>query len=227
MSTTIRFLGHGAFQILTAGRSILIDPFLTGNPRAAESADSIHADTIIVSHGHGDHIGDTIAIAERTGALVIANYEIATWLQKKGVRRTHDMNTGGRFHFDGLAVKLTPALHGSMLPDGSYGGCANGVLLSTDAGKIYHACDTALFSDMTLIGDEILKAAILPIGDNYTMGPDDALKAVDFLRPEIVIPAHYNTFPAIAQDGAAWAETVRARTNANPVLLEPGEQLSL
>lgn len=227
MSTTITFLGHGAFQIQTAGKTILIDPFLTGNPLASVSADSVQPDYIVVSHGHGDHVGDTVAIARRTNCLVITNYEIATWLKEQGVERTHDMNTGGSYKFDFGTIKLTMAHHGSMLPDGSCGGCATGVLLKTSDGNIYHACDTALFSDMKLIGDESLKVAILPIGDNYTMGPDDAILAVGFLRPEYVIPGHYNTFPVIKQDVEAWSSQVRSGTSAKPVVLSPGQSFTL
>jgi L-ascorbate metabolism protein UlaG (beta-lactamase superfamily) len=223
MSTTITFLGHGAFQIQTAGKTILIDPFLTGNPLASVSADKVQPDYIVVSHGHGDHVGDTVAIAKRTNCLVITNYEIATWLKQQGVERTHDMNTGGSYKFDFGTIKLTMAHHGSMLPDGSCGGCATGVLLKTTDGNIYHACDTALFSDMKLIGDEGLKMAILPIGDNYTMGPDDAIRAIGLLRPESVIPGHYNTFPVIKQDVEAWSAQVKTVTSAKPVVLSPGQ----
>ena len=227
MSTTITFLGHGAFQIQTAGKTILIDPFLTGNPLASVSAEKVQPDYIVVSHGHGDHVGDTVAIAKRTNCLVITNYEIATWLKEQGVERTHDMNTGGSYKFDFGTIKLTMAHHGSMLPDGSYGGCATGVLLKTADGNIYHACDTALFSDMKLIGDEGLKVAILPIGDNYTMGPDDAIRAISLLRPEYVIPGHYNTFPVIRQDVEAWSAQVKTGTSAKPVVLSPGQSYTL
>ena len=141
MTTSITFLGHGAFQIVTGGKTILIDPFLTGNPLASVTADDVQADFIIVSHGHGDHVGDTVAIAQRCNALVITNYEIAGWLEKQGVARTHGMNTGGSYAFEFGTVKLTLAHHGSMLPDGSYGGCATGVLLMTVDGNIYHACE--------------------------------------------------------------------------------------
>jgi L-ascorbate metabolism protein UlaG (beta-lactamase superfamily) len=222
MTTSLTWLGHGAFSVETSGKTILIDPFLTGNPLASTAADQVKADYIIVSHGHGDHVGDTVAIAKRTNALVIANYEIATWFSNQGVERTHGMNTGGSFKLDCGTVKLTLAHHGSMLPDGSYGGCANGVLLKLADGTIYHACDTALFSDMTLIGDEGLDVAIVPIGDNYTMGPDDAIRAVEFLCPKVVIPGHYNTFPVIAQDADQWAAGVVAKTKARPVVLKPG-----
>lgn len=227
MSTTVTFLGHGAFQIQTSGKTILIDPFLTGNPLASVSAEQVQPDYIVVSHGHGDHVGDTVAIAKRTNCLVITNYEIATWLKDKGVERTHDMNTGGSYKFDFGTIKLTMAHHGSMLPDGSYGGCATGVLLKTKDGNIYHACDTALFSDMKLIGDVGLKVAILPIGDNYTMGPDDAIRAISLLRPEYAIPGHYNTFPVIKQDVDSWSTQVKSDTSAKPVVLSPGQSFTL
>ena len=227
MTTTLTFLGHSGFQILTGGKTLLIDPFLSGNPIASVSASDLHPDFIIVSHGHGDHVGDTVEIAKRTGALVIANYEIATWLQKQGVERTHDMNVGGSCTFEFGVLKLTIAHHSSMLPDGSNGGNPAGLLLKTADGNIYHACDTALYSDMTLIGDEGLKVAILPIGDNYTMGPEDAVRAIEFLRPETAIPCHYNTFPVIQQDASKWSDMVRSRTSANPVVLTPGMHFSL
>lgn len=227
MTTKIRFLGHGAFQIETGGKIVLIDPFLTGNPQTPISADEVAADAIIVSHGHGDHVGDTVAIAARTGALVIANHEIISWLRKQGVQKTHDMHIGGSHRFDFGTVKLTIAHHGSMLPDGSYGGNPAGILLRTTDGTIYHACDTGLFYDMKLIGEEGLKVAILPIGDNYTMGPDDAVRATQLLLPEIVIPGHFNTFPIIEQDVQAWARKTTEQTSARPVILNPGESLTI
>jgi L-ascorbate metabolism protein UlaG (beta-lactamase superfamily) len=227
MATSVNFLGHGAFLIRTGGKSVLIDPFLTGNPLAAMTADQVEADYIIVSHGHGDHVGDTVEIAERTNAMVIANFEIAKWLSNQGVKNTHGMNTGGSHRVDCCTVKLTQAHHGSMMPDGSYGGCANGILLKTPDGTLYHACDTALFSDMRLIGDEGLEIAILPIGDNYTMGPEDSLKAIEFLRPKVVIPGHYNTFPVIHQDANAWAAEVRRQGISIPAVLNPGESYTL
>lgn len=222
MPTTVTWLGHGAFQIETAGRTILIDPFLTDNPAASTTADAVKADAIIVSHGHGDHVGDTVAIARRTGAVVIANYEITEWLARQGVKNTHAMNTGGAHAFDFGTVKLTIAHHSSSLPDGTYGGNPCGVLLRLAGTTIYHACDTALFSEMHHLADEDLDLAILPIGDNYTMGPDDALAAVKLLRPKHVIPDHYNTWPVIAQDAEAWAERVRKETTAKAVVLKPG-----
>ena len=227
MPATLTFLGHSCFQIQTAGKSILIDPFLTGNPQATVSADSIAADYILVSHGHGDHVGDTVTIAKRTGAMVICNYEISLWMKRQGVASVHDMSIGGSFRFDFGTVKLTIAHHGSTLEDGTNGGSPAGLLIRIDAGTIYHAGDTALFSDMQLIGDEGIDVAILPIGDNYTMGPADSLRAIKFLRPKMVVPCHVNTFPVIAQDVAEWARAVESTTTARPHVLAPGTAMKI
>ena len=228
MSTRIRWLGHSATAIETAGYQVLIDPFLTGNPKAAISADEAQADFILVSHGHGDHLGDTIAIAQRTGATVICNYEMSEWLQKQGVKKTHGQQHGGGHGFPFGRVKLTLAFHGSALPDGSYGGNPCGFLFYfKDGAKVYDAADTGLFGDMRLIGEEGIDLAMLPIGDNYTMGPDDALRAVKLLQPKKVLPIHYNTFDLIAQDANAWAGRVRQETKTEPVVLKPGEWLTI
>ncbi len=227
MTTQLTFLGHGTFQVETAGQTILIDPFLTDNPQASTTADAVSPDVILISHGHGDHVGDAVAIAKRTGALVIANFEICDWLNKQGVSNTHPQHIGGAHKHAFGTLKLTIAHHGSMLPDGSSGGNPCGLLLKLADGNIYHACDTGLFLDMQLIGEEELDVAILPIGDNFTMGPQDALKAVSFLKPKKVIPDHYNTWPLIEQDAKAWAKTVKTQTNTEPVLLNPGESLAM
>lgn len=227
MTTEIEFLGHGCFQIHTAGHRVLIDPFLTGNPQAAVSVSDVQPDFIVVSHGHGDHVGDTIEIAARTGATVISNHEIVTWFRKQGVRNAHDMHIGGSHRFPFGVLKLTIAHHGSMLPDGSYGGNPVGLLFKTNSGNIYHAADTGLFYDMKLIGEEGIDVAILPIGDNYTMGPDDAIRATKLLSPKVVIPGHYNTFPVIEQDVQEWAGRTKEQTSAVPVILLPGDRYSL
>ena len=225
MATRVRWLGHACLLFESDGRSILVDPFLTGNPAAAATADQVPADFILVSHGHGDHVGDTVAIARRTGATVVTNYEISEWLMKKqGLTKAHGQQHGGGHQFPFGRVKLTLAFHGSALPDGANGGNPCGFLMTfNDGKKVYDAADTGLFGDMRLIGEEGLDLAILPIGDNFTMGPDDALRAVKFLNPKKVLPIHYDTFPLIKQDAQAWAARVRQETQAQPVVLKPGE----
>lgn len=227
MTTNICWLGHSTFQIKTGGKSVLIDPFLSDNPAATVSADNIEADVIIVSHGHSDHIGDTIAIAKRTGALVISNFEIVQWLQKQGVENAHPMHIGGSHKFDFATVKLTIAHHGSSLPDGSNGGNPTGIILKTDTGNIYFAGDTGLFYDMKLIGEEDIALAILPIGDNFTMGPEDSIKAIKLLQPTTVVPMHYDTWPMIAQDTAAWSAAVSEQTSASPLIPAIGAEFDL
>jgi L-ascorbate metabolism protein UlaG (beta-lactamase superfamily) len=227
MSFTLTWYGHAALGLETAGYKILVDPFLSGNPSASVKAETVAADFILVTHGHGDHIGDTIAIAKRTGAQVISVAEIATWLDKKGIK-AHGQHLGGGFTHPFGYLKLTLALHGSGLPDGSYGGNPCGFLLTTHNGeKIYLAGDTGLFGDMRLIGEEGVTLACLPIGDNYTMGPADALRAVKLLQPKHVVPIHYGTWGMIKQDPEEWAALVRKETSAQVHVLKPGESLKI
>jgi L-ascorbate metabolism protein UlaG (beta-lactamase superfamily) len=227
MTTTFTFYGHAAIGIETSGLHLLVDPYLTNNPKASISADKVQADFILVTHGHGDHLGDSIAIAKRTHATLISIAEIANWAKRQGIE-SHAQHIGGGFHYPFGYLKLTNALHGSALPDGSNGGNPAGFLLTTNDGlKIYLAGDTGLFGDMRLIGDEGIDLAALPIGDNYTMGPADALRAVEMIRPRIVVPIHYNTFPLIEQDGAAWAKLVEEKTSTKVSLLQPGQSLTI
>ena len=227
MTTEIIAHGHACFEIQSDGKSILIDPFFTGNPAATLTEADVNPDFIIISHGHADHVGDVVNMAKRTGATVISNFEIVTWLGEQGVSNTHPLHIGGGNQFDFGTVKLTVAHHGSMLPDGSNGGSPAGILLKLKDGNIYHAADTALFSDMQLIGEVGIDVAILPIGDNFTMGPEDSIKAIQFINPKKVIPCHYNTWPVIEQDDQAWAAAVKSETDSEPVILKTGESLAL
>jgi L-ascorbate metabolism protein UlaG (beta-lactamase superfamily) len=232
MATRVQWLGHSCLLFESGGKHVLIDPFLTGNPKAATSADDVPADLILISHGHGDHVGDAVAIAKRTGAKVVCNYEISLWLHaKQGLPESQvvGMQHGGGCEFPGIGrVQLTLAFHGSALPDGSNGGNPCGFLIRfLDGTRVYDAADTALFGDMALIGEDGLDLALLPIGDFYTMGPDDAVKAAKILAPKKVVPIHYNTFPPITQDAAAWAAKVRADTRAEAVVMKPGDWLDL
>jgi L-ascorbate metabolism protein UlaG (beta-lactamase superfamily) len=228
MSFKLTWLGHNAFSLDIDGVKILIDPFLTGNPTAAAKPDEVEADYILISHGHGDHVGDAVDIARRTGAMVVSNTEIRRWFAAQGIEKVHGQHIGGGHNFDFGNLKLTIAQHGSMLPDGSNGGNPAGLLITARYGKrVYFACDTGLFYDMKLIGEEGLDLAVLPIGDNFTMGPDDALRAVKLLEPKAVIPVHYNTWDLIAQDADAWARRVSQETGAKPVVLKPGGSYTL
>ena len=219
--------GHGTHGLETGGYKVVVDPFFTDNPSASITADEVETDFIVVSHGHGDHIGDAVKIAERTDALVISNFEIVNWLAGQGLEKLHGQHIGGGFHHPFGYLKLTHALHGSGLPDGSYGGNPAGVLVTLQTGeKVYLACDTGLFASMKLIGEEGIDLAVLPIGDNYTMGPDDALRAVKMIQPRHVIPVHYNTWPVIEQDPFDWASRVEDETDAQVHVLQPGGALS-
>jgi L-ascorbate metabolism protein UlaG (beta-lactamase superfamily) len=228
MAVELRWLGHASWQVKTGQHTILIDPFLDDSPTAPLKAKDASADFILVSHGHFDHIADAAKIANRTGATVVSNYEITTWLSKQGVKNTVGGNLGGGVNLPFGRVKLTLAFHSSALPDGSNGGNPCGFLLSLSGGqKIYFACDTALFGDMALIGAGGLDVAVLPIGDLFTMGPDDALEAVKLLKPKRAVPSHFSTWPPIQQDAKAWAERVRRETSSEAVVLEPGETVGL
>lgn len=227
MTTKVTWYGHAALGIETGGYHLIVDPFFTDNPAAEILAKDVSADFILITHGHGDHVGDAMEIAKRTQAMVISNYEIANWIADQGLK-SHGQHIGGGFKHPFGYLKLTLALHGSALPDGSYGGNPVGFLLTTEDGKkIYIAGDTGLFGDMALIGEEGIDLAMIPIGDNYTMGPDDALRAVKLLKPKVVIPTHYDTWELIAQDAKVWAERVRQMTGTQVVVLKPGESYTL
>lgn len=223
-SLELTWLGHAAWQLKAGEHTLLIDPFLDDSPTAPVKSGDVQADYILVSHGHFDHIADAAKIANRCGATVISNYEITTWLASQhGVKQTLGGNLGGGMALPFGRVQLTLAFHSSSLPDGSNGGNPCGFLLTLkDGRRLYFACDTALFGDMARLGALGLELAVLPIGDLFTMGPDDALEAVKLLSPRYVVPSHYNTWPPIAQNPHAWAQRVREQTSSQPVVLAPG-----
>ena len=226
MPVKVTYHGHACFSTEGGGARLLIDPFLSGNPQADVGSEEVEADYILVSHAHGDHLGDTVDIAQRTGATVISNHEIATYCGAQGLNG-HGLHIGGGYRFPFGRVQLTIAHHGSSFPDGSYGGNPAGFLITMGGQTIYFAGDTGLTYDMKLIGEKGIDLAILPIGDNYTMGPDDALRAVELLQPRRVVPMHYDTFPVIEQDPQAFAARVVAETGAECQVLKPGESLTL
>jgi L-ascorbate metabolism protein UlaG (beta-lactamase superfamily) len=216
--------GHACLTVVIGGNVLLFDPFITGNPLAKNTdAEKVAADFILVSHGHGDHVGDAVAIARRTDALVIAGYEVATWLNKNGTPKVHPLNHGGSCQFDFGRVKFVNAIHSSTMPDGTFGGNPGGFVVESAEGNFYFSGDTALTMDMKLIGESTkLKFAALCIGDNYTMGVDDAVKAANFIRCDEILGIHFDTFPPITIDHAAAREKFRA-AGKTLHLLHPGE----
>jgi L-ascorbate metabolism protein UlaG (beta-lactamase superfamily) len=227
MTVKVTWLGHSATLIETDQIKLLIDPFLSGNAKAAVGPDDVSPDVIAITHGHGDHVGDTVAIAKRTGALCVSNHEIVTWLAQQGVEQIHALHIGGGYNFEWGRLKLTIAHHGSMLPDGSNGGNPAGILLSVEGKTIYHTGDTGLFYDMKLIGDSRVDLALLPIGDNFTMGPEDAHRALELIRPSMVVPLHFDTFDVIEQDVTAWARRAEQRFDVRAAVLEPGGSVEI
>ncbi len=208
---TLTYLSHSGWLIENGAHSVAIDPFLTGNDTAVKKPEEIKAGYIVVTHAHGDHLGDSIPIAKANNGTIISNFEIANYCSAQGAN-AHPMHIGGAHPFPFGRVKLTPAWHGSSFPDGSYGGTPAGCLLTIDGKTIYHTGDTGLFLDMKLIGElDTIDIMLVNIGDNFTMGIDDAVKAVEFVQPKLVIPMHYKTFDIIDVDPREFIEKVKAK----------------
>ncbi|NLG85674.1 MAG: metal-dependent hydrolase [Firmicutes bacterium] len=217
----IEFLGQSCFLIKAGPHSLLTDPFLTGNPLAAKKPEEVHPTHILVSHAHNDHLGDTKAIAKANGAKVYSTFDICQSLQAEGIS-FEGGNIGGKIPADFGSVKLVPAIHSSGVP----GGIACGFVINIAGKNIYFAGDTALFGDMALLAKENIDIALLPIGDYFTMGPEDAAEAVRLIKPKHVIPMHYNTFPPITQDPQQFKKLVESKTDAKVTILDPGDGAS-
>ena len=220
----VTYYGHACFSVVIGGKVLLFDPFISPNPLAgAINVEQVPADFMLVSHGHEDHLADAVAIARRTNALVIANFEVANWLNRKGAPRVHPLNHGGGCSFEFGRAQFVNAIHSSTLPDGSSGGNPGGFVVTTAEGNFYYSGDTALTQDMKLIGDSTpLKFAALCVGDNFTMGPEDAVKAAEFVRCDQVLGVHFDTFPPIKIDHAAAQAKFKA-AGKSLHLLRPGQ----
>lgn len=228
MTVSLTWHGHATWMLETEEHRILIDPFFADNPSAVVSPNDVSADFILVTHGHFDHVADAAAIAKRTNAKLVANFEVANWFgEKQGVQDVVGMNLGGGLDLPFGRVTMTLAWHSSQMPDGSYGGNPSGYVVELQGKRIYFAGDTALFSDMALISEPKLDVAVLPIGDLFTMGPEASIQAAKLLSAEKVIPAHYNTWPPIEQDASSWAGQIRSQTNSEPIVPAVNEKFSL
>ncbi len=230
MPLSLTWYGHSAFRLDSGEHAVLIDPFISGNPSATVSADTVDANTILLTHAHNDHVGDTVDIARRNGATVVATAELAGWLGSQGVENAIGANHGGTVQFAGGSTKFVPAWHTSSYStdEGTVApGVPAGHVVRFGGKTIYFAGDTCLFLDMQLIGEEGLDVAVLPIGDHYTMGVKDAARAAGFLKAKTVVPCHYNTFPPIMQDASTFKDAVESTTESRAVILEPGASIQL
>jgi L-ascorbate metabolism protein UlaG (beta-lactamase superfamily) len=223
----LRYFSHSSFRVTTKkGTKILIDPFLDGNPTSPVKAADVEADYIILTHAHGDHIGDSFSIADRCDSLFICVNELAEYCKSKGYK-AHNMHIGGGHDFEFGRVKFTIAHHGSLTPDNFYAGEPAGVIISIEGKNIYHTGDTGLFYDMKLIGEmDNIDYMLLPIGDNFTMGIRDAVKAVEFTAPKVAIPMHYNTFPVIEADPTEFKQKLEAK-GTDCKVMDFGQEISL
>ena len=223
MAPVLKFYGHACFQISQENNSIIIDPFLSDNPFKIAEPGQIDVTHILITHGHFDHLGDAVKIAQKTGATIISTAEIAHMCAEQGCQ-THAMHIGGKHQFDFGYVRVTQAFHGSGAP----GGHACGFIVNFSGKKIYHTGDTGIFGDMQLLGRlENIDYALVPIGDNFTMGPGDAVEAVGLIKPKAVVPMHYNTWPLIAQDPEKFRKEVENRYNIPVHIVAPGQSISL
>ena len=224
----ITYYGHSCFAVEAGGKTLLFDPFISPNVLAKHiKLDSVPAHYILISHGHLDHLADAATIARRTGAIIVSNFEITTWFNKQGLEKTHPLNHGGAHTFDFGRVKFVNAIHSSSLPDGSYGGNPGGFVVDAKEGSFYYSGDTALTLDMKLIPEfSKLSFAALPIGDNFTMGIDEAIRAADFVRCHEILGLHYNTFPPIQINSAGAVQRFQD-SGKRLHLLNPGETRDL
>ncbi len=226
--TDVIYYGHACFEVHIGGKKLLFDPFITGNELASDiDITTINPDYILITHGHQDHVLDVAAIAKQSGAKIISNFEIVSWFGNQGFENVHPMNHGGAFEFDFGTVKYVQAFHTSSLPDGSYGGQPGGFVITHADGAFYHSGDTALTYDMKLIGEQFnLDFAMLCLGDNFTMGVDDAAKAADFIQCDTIIGMHFDTFPPIMIDHDQAIKKFNA-AGKKLILPEIGQTLSI
>lgn len=225
----ITWLGHAAF-LLEADKKVLIDPFISSNPVAPCSPEELNPDIIAVTHGHGDHLGDTIEIGARTGCRIFSIHEVANYIKSKGVF-AEGMNMGGTVNVEDTTLTMTHALHSSSIDAAGFsfdGGSPAGFVIGIGGHTIYHAGDTGVFGDMQLIGELYNpEIALLPIGDRFTMGINEALKAVELIHPQIVVPMHYNTFDVIRQNPVVFKQLVEAQTEAKVLIMKPGDSIEV